>query len=149
MEAYWYVVNVEAAVYRDGRWLLIERGVRETHAAGTLSLIGGKIEDAGTGDDILENTLRREVREEVAIEVTGPFHYVRSTSFIADDHDPVVDIVLLCRYDGTTEPHAVSADEVASIAWLSLEDALKHPKMPPWTRRSLALADKLRASLGW
>lgn len=149
MEVHWYVVNVEAAVYRDGTWLLIERGAGETHAAGALSLVGGKVEDAGTSEDILEDTLRREVLEEVAIEVTGPFHYVRSTSFIADDHDPVVDIVLLCRYDGTTEPHAASTDEVASIVWLSLEDALQHPKMPPWTRRSLELADRRRQSLGW
>lgn len=149
MAALLYVVNVEAAVYRDGKWLLGERGADETHAAGTLSLIGGKVENAGTSEAILERTVQREVLEEVGIEIGGSFHYVQSTSFITDDSEPVVDIVLLCRYDDASEPHVRSAGEVASVAWMTLHEAFEHPKMPAWTRRSLELADGLRRSLGW
>ena len=39
-----FIVNVEGAVYKNGKWLLIERSLKEEHAGGTLSLVGGKVE---------------------------------------------------------------------------------------------------------
>ena len=61
-----YIVNVEAAVVDRGRYLLAVRGMGEGHAAGAVSLIGGKVEGPEVSDDVLEETLRREVEEEVS-----------------------------------------------------------------------------------
>lgn len=37
-----FIVNVEGAVRRAGKWLIVERSRKEEHAGGMLSLVGGK-----------------------------------------------------------------------------------------------------------
>jgi ADP-ribose pyrophosphatase YjhB (NUDIX family) len=140
-----YVVNVEAAIYRGDRWLLVRRSEQEVHAGGTLSLIGGKVEDAVVADAVLEDTLRREVREEVGVEVEAAIHYTESKSFFADDGDPVVDVVFTCRH-AAGEPRALDPAEVAAVHWMTAE-VEAHPDAPPWTRRSVQLAERLRRRL--
>lgn len=67
-----FIVNVEGAIYKDNKWLIGKRSEKEDHAANTLSLIGGKVEQEGNTDTILETTLRREITEEVGISVKHP-----------------------------------------------------------------------------
>jgi ADP-ribose pyrophosphatase YjhB (NUDIX family) len=141
-----YVVNVEAAIYRGDRWLIVQRSAREAHAAGTLALVGGKVEHAGVADGILEQTLRREVREEVGVEIGAAMYFVRSSSFVADDGDPVVDIVFLCPH-AYGEPRALDPAEVAAVTWMTLDQVLDHPGAPAWTKESLVLAEAARAEL--
>ena len=73
-----YIVNIEAAIFKHDKWLLGQRSTREEHAAGSLALIGGKVESAGNEDRILEETLRREIMEEVGVTVHDTMHYVKS-----------------------------------------------------------------------
>src|SRR4051794_6950651 len=130
-----HIVNVEGAIVRDSHYLLVIRGPGETHAAGMLSLVGGKVENSGNTVNILEETLQREIREEVGIEVSDMI-YVHSTAFIADDQIPVVDVVFLCRWsDG--EATIRDTDEVAEIRWLNANEILTNPDTPDWTRNSV------------
>ena len=85
-----YVTNVERAIVKDGRYLMIVRG-EEAYAPGGLTLPMGKVEGAGNLDSILADTLRREIVEETGLEVHTEMVYVRSSAFIADGH-PVVDV---------------------------------------------------------
>ena len=39
-----FIVNVEGAIRKDNKWIIIERSHKEEHAAGLLSLVGGKVE---------------------------------------------------------------------------------------------------------
>ena len=73
-----FVVNVEGAVEKEGRYLMIVRGADVAHAPGALSFPGGKVEAADGPDDALESTLRREIREEVGVEVEDDMRYVES-----------------------------------------------------------------------
>ncbi len=149
-----YIVNVEGAIVKDGRYLMVVRGAEE-YAPGGLSFPGGKVEGAGNADDVLEETLRREIAEEVGPEVhndtfaslsTG-MAYVRSSAFLAEG-DAVVDVVFLCRWKAGT---AVAADpgEVAAVRWMTAAEAIAHPETPPWTKLSLELADKVRLEREW
>lgn len=143
----WYIVNVEGAIVReDGRYLLVVRGAGETHAAGMLSLVGGKVEDAGTAADILETTLRREIREEVGIEV-GDIHYVSSSAFVGDDGEAVVDIVFLCRHE-SGEAVIGEPEEVAELMWLTPDEVRDHPTAPIWTKAAIERAEQVRQSIG-
>ena len=139
-----FIVNVEGAILRGERYLMIVRGERERHAAGTLSMPGGKVELGEIGDDVLERALRREVKEEVGLEVTN-VQYLESKSFIADDGEPVVDIVFLCACE---EGEAVAGDpeEVAELRWLTAREVYVHPRTPPWIRQSIEKAEEVRAS---
>ena len=57
------VVNVEAAVYHVGRYLMVVRGDEEEYGAGHLAFPGGTV-DFTDMPDILEQTAVREVLEE-------------------------------------------------------------------------------------
>jgi 8-oxo-dGTP pyrophosphatase MutT (NUDIX family) len=141
-----FIVNVEAAVVKDGRYLMIIRSEREAHAAGTLSFPGGKVEYEGPLDDVLEATARREVLEETGVHVADGMVYVESKSFGADEL--VVDIVLLCRHQaGKIQPG--DPDEVASVEWLTAAEILAHPRTPPWTAQSIQRAEPIRLAKGW
>lgn len=141
-----YIVNVEGAIVRDGRYLLIVRGAEESHAAGDLSLVGGKVEGIDALANALEETLRREIREEVGVEVDDEMIYLSSTRFTADDHDVVVDIVFLCHYQSGT-PTIFDPGEVAEILWLTADEVKQHPKAQSWTRDYIQKAERARTAL--
>ena len=142
-----HIVNVEGAIVRDGLYLLVVRGPGEAHAAGMLSLVGGKVEDAGDTTNILEETLRREIIEEVGVEISDLI-YVHSTAFTTSDGEAVVDVVFLCRWSAG-QPTIYDPDEVADIRWLNANEILTNPDTPDWTRNSVRRAEKMRNLLGW
>jgi 8-oxo-dGTP diphosphatase len=142
-----YIVNVEGAVVNDDRYLMVIRGEAETHASGALSFIGGKVETISDAEHVLEDTLRREILEEVGVNI-GEMAYVQSSHFIAEDGDRVVDVVFLCRY-ATGEAHIGDAGEVAEVLWLSADEIMQHPACPPWTRQGILRVEERRQQLGW
>ena len=136
-----FVVNVEVYLHRDGRWLLIRRGAREAHAPGLIGGVGGKAEPGDAGPGVLEQIARREVAEEVAVDLTGvELAYVASASFVTDDGDPVINVVFSGAMPTGTQPVAVSTDEVAELLWLSPGEAESNPDCPPWVVRDLRAA---------
>jgi 8-oxo-dGTP diphosphatase len=141
-----YIVNVEGAVVKGNLYLMIVRG-EEEYAPGGLSLPGGKVEDARHLDSILEETLRREIMEEVSLEVHDEMLYVRSSAFVAEGH-PVVDVIFLCRWK-SGEAFAADPAEVAAVRWMTAAEAIAHPETPPWTRLSLRLAEEQRIEREW
>lgn len=137
-----YIVNVEAAIIRDGKYLLIVRGAGETHAAGLLSFVGGKMEETQNIDDALEATARREVMEEIGISIKN-LRYAYNTHFLADDGEQVLDVVFLCDYE-SGEPRIAEIDEVADILYLTAEEILQHPKSPIWLKRGIEKLEFMR-----
>ncbi|MCL1632231.1 NUDIX domain-containing protein [Sporolactobacillus sp. CPB3-1] len=136
-----FYVVVEAAIYQNDRWLIIKRSEQEPHAAGLLALVGGKVDLDDPADNILEQALRREIREEIALEV-GALRYIKSVSFPLPDDQIVLETIFLCRpLNGT--PHAVSADEVAEIYWMTTEEVLHHPEAPDYLRDQIRCAAQL------
>lgn len=142
-----FAVNVEAVVYRDGRFLMIERGASEHHGSGWLSFPGGTVEWDGAARDVLERTATRELREEVGITVDGPWHLVENKVFAIDDLH-VLDVVLLARSD-VGDPFIAAPEEVAAIAWMTAPEILADSRTQPWTRDSIARCSVLLDTLGW
>jgi 8-oxo-dGTP diphosphatase len=133
-----FIVNVEAAIHRDGKWLLIRRSEKEEHAPGELSLVGGKCDLEGVSSDILERTLR-EVDEEVGA-VIGGLTYVNSSSFVTDTGVNVVDIVFLCELQ-SGEPYPKSPDEVGEVLWMSRSEILSNEEIPDYLKANVSLAE--------
>ncbi|MEK4120547.1 NUDIX domain-containing protein [Paenibacillus sp. FSL W8-0919] len=134
-----FIVNVEGAVYRDGQWLVITRSMKEEHAGGTLSLVGGKVDEEGHSQEILERTVRRELFEEVGIRVKDEAAFVYSSSFVTDDGSHVINVVFLCEYEEGTA-YCKSPDEVEAVHWLDYEAIMNHSQAPPWTKESIRRA---------
>ncbi|KKI91385.1 DNA mismatch repair protein MutT [Bacillus sp. SA1-12] len=137
-----FIVNVEGAVRKNDKWLIIERSKKEEHAGGLLSLVGGKVDIEGNSSDILERTVRREILEEVGVNVKDRLNYVHSTSFVTEKGENVVDIVFLCEYE-SGEAFPKSPDEVEEILWLTTEEVLSHPNSPIYLKESINHADAL------
>ena len=134
-----YIINVEGAIYHEGKWLIIKRSEQEEHAPGMLSLVGGKVESKGFNDDVLELALIREIKEEVDIEIWD-IHYLESKTFMTDQGEAVVDIVFTCHYASGT-PRCVSNEEVSEIHWMSTNEILNNEKAPDYLKETIKKAD--------
>lgn len=141
-----YVVNVEAAIYKEDKWLIIKRSEKEEHGPGLMSLVGGKVETDVVQDGILEVTLKREIREEVGIEVSDRIHYLESKTFPLADGQLVVDIVFVCKYK-SGEARVVDSNEVGEIYWMTCEELLQDERALSWLKESLKKAEDLRLRL--
>jgi len=139
MEKIAFLVNVEGVVFDGDRYLMAVRSMEEELAPGTLAFPGGCVEHWPM-DEVLEETVRREIREEVDVEV-GECVYVESHSFGAAS--PCVDIVFLCRYVSGVA-RAVDPAEVSDVVWLTFDEAMADSRTPPWIQKSLILADQRR-----
>ncbi|MCK6205387.1 NUDIX hydrolase [Bacillus infantis] len=137
-----FIVNVEGAVHRGGKWLIGKRSSQESHAGGMLALIGGKAEKEGHSTDVLERTVKREILEETGVLIKDGMEYVCSSSFITDDGYHVIDIVFLCEYQ-SGEASPVCPDENEEVMWMSIREILEQPDAPEWLTRSLTAAEDL------
>lgn len=141
-----FIVNVEGAIFNGDKWLMIERSKKESHAGGMISLVGGKVDLEGDSIDILERTIKREIFEEVGIEINDTLHYVHSTSFVTDKGVNVVDIVFLCEY-ATGEAYSKSPDEVEQVFWMTYQEIMNHPDIVKWPKESIKRAELVRRKL--
>lgn len=140
-----YVVNVEGVVFHEGRYLMIVRGAQETQDPLALALAGGKVElEIGSEslDEVLEETVRREILEETGIEIEKEVLYLESKAFRMNSGHPVIDIVLLCRYKGG-QPRIADPREVEQIEWLTAQEIYDHPRAAAWTCQSIRKAEAL------
>ena len=138
-----FYINVEGAVYRGDKYLIIQRSLKEDHAGGLLSMVGGTVEKEGNSINLLERTLRRELYEEVGVKVKDKIIYVRNTSFEIENVGEVVDIVFLCEFE-EGEPYIKSPDEVDQVYWMTTEEIFNHSNAPNWLIDSIKEAEKLR-----
>lgn len=138
-----FVVNVEAVITNGERYLMVLRSQQEQHAPGGLTFPGGKVEHTGASHHILEETARREIREETGVEVEPQLTYLWSSAFTADNGWPVVDVVFLCQYQ-SGEPAALQPEEISAVRWMNAEEIFAYPGLAPWTRYSIELAEQLR-----
>lgn len=142
-----FIVNVEAAVTRDDTYLLAERAASEDHAAGQRSLIGGKVDPQPPKDAPVEATLRRELAEEVGVEVSA-VAFVTSGYFVDDGGTPVINLVFLGRWSAG-EPTVREPEEIAAVSWYPADEVPDDETLPPWTREYLVAAEQRRQALGW
>lgn len=92
-----HVVAVFAFVEKNGKILLAKRSANDPQAGGEWSVPGGKIEmDVGSG--IIEKTLKREVMEEVGIEIEDDVTLIWDEGFIRVSGHHTVGLTFLCKW---------------------------------------------------
>ena len=137
-----YVINVDGVVYRDDQYLLIERGSAEQHASGELAFPGGTVEADPFEQEVLTDTVRREVFEEVGITITDP-EFIHSNTFEIDDHTLCLNVVMLCSHAGG-DAHVRGGDEVAAIHWRTYDEIVADDDVPQFTQRFADIAEEAR-----
>ena len=127
---YLHEVAITAIVVKDGKYLITRRSANKKRFPGMWTVPGGKME---TNDylqlpkdteqywyNVLERTLRREVKEEVGIDIDN-IEYVTSLATIHSDGSP--SLVISCVADYMGGDVKLEEDESDHYAWVSLEEA--------------------------
>ena len=126
-------VAITAIVVKDGKYLIIRRAKNKKRFPGMWTVPGGKLE---TNDylrlpkdtefywyNVLERTLKREVKEEVGIEIKN-VEYLTSLATIHEDDTP--SLVISCIADYSSGKVKLQAEEADKYVWVSLSQAKEY-----------------------
>ncbi len=130
---YLHEVAITAIVVKDGKFLITRRSPTKKRFPGKWTVPGGKME---TNDylalpkdtefywyNVLERTLRREVKEEVGIEIDN-IEYVTSLATVHADGSP--SLVISCVADYVSGDVKLQEGETDQFAWVTLEEAKQY-----------------------
>jgi 8-oxo-dGTP pyrophosphatase MutT (NUDIX family) len=122
-EGKYFIAKRAMHKYFPGKWHVPGGGVAMNDYANLPSSTPDQIQWYG----VLENSLKREIREEVNIEIGNP-EYVTDVAFIRPDGIPVVVLSFFASYvSGDIE---FKDGENTDYAWVSLEEAKTYDLIP-------------------
>lgn len=126
-------IALTAIIHKDGKYLITQRSLNKKAFPGEWTVPGGGLETddyintppttpAGQWYNAVEEALRREIREEVNLEVDKP-KYLLDLTFIRPDGVPVVVLSYYCNY---LSGEVKLDDDAVDYAWVTLEEAKKY-----------------------
>ena len=138
-----------AIIYKDGRFLITRRSLNKKVFPGKWTVPGGGLEiddyvdtPPTTADNqwyfVLETSLRREVREEVGIEM-GKVDYLLDLAFIRPDNMPVI---TLSFYAPWKKGEVKLNPENIEYAWVLAEEA-KNYNLIKGISEEIEMVDKI------
>ncbi|MEK7582531.1 MAG: NUDIX domain-containing protein, partial [Patescibacteria group bacterium] len=124
-----FKVVITAIVVKDGKYLVLQRAAWEKKFPSRWTVPGGKLDTEDyihlpkdTPDywyNVLERTLRREVKEEAGIEISN-IRYVTSLADAREGDDPSLVISCLADY---ASGEVVLDESMTEFRWVNLEEA--------------------------
>jgi nucleoside triphosphatase len=110
-------IAVTAFILNDkgDKCLIVKRSPDETAFPGKWAFVGGKLERG----EKLEDTLRREVKEEVGLEVEGKPEFFSDWTFIRPDDVNVVAICFKLRAKGEVK---LEENSFTDYKWVGVDD---------------------------
>jgi 8-oxo-dGTP diphosphatase len=133
MNQYLHEVAVTAIISKGGKFLITRRSKNKKRFPGKWTVPGGKLETRDylelpkdTEDywyNVLEQTLAREVKEEVGLEITN-VEYLTSLATIHKDGAP--SLVISCLASYLSGDVILQKEESDDFAWVSLKEAKRH-----------------------
>lgn len=128
-----HFVTATAIIEKDGKFLITKRAPNEKAFPNKWTVPGGKLvrkdyellpSKAGYPQryQIMDWLVRREVREEVGLEI-GDVHYLTDLVFIRSDGYPVVTISYWAKYKSG---EVVLNHEMTEFAWVTAAEAKKY-----------------------
>lgn len=125
-----HYLTATAIIIKDGKYLIAKRSENEKAMPGLWTVPGGKLEvedysklPKDTGDhwyNVAEKLLKREVKEEVNLEIKN-IQYLTSISFIRPDNIPVVILSFHADYAGGEVE--LEEEALTEFAWVTLSEA--------------------------
>lgn len=127
---YLHEVAITAIIVKGQKYLIIRRSKSKKRFPGMWTVPGGKLETSDytslpkdTKDywyNVLEKTLKREVKEEVGVEIDN-IEYITSLATVHADGNP--SLVISCLADYKSGEIILQPEEVDNFAWVNLEEA--------------------------
>ena len=143
-------VAITAIIVKRGKYLITKRSQSKKRFPGKWTVPGGKLE---TKDyiklpkdtefywyNVLEKVLKREVKEEVGINIKN-IEYVTSLATVHKDGNP--SLVISCLADYVSGKIKLQKEETDDFAWVTLKEAKKYDLIDG-IYDELVMADKKR-----
>ncbi|HUC95931.1 MAG TPA: NUDIX domain-containing protein [Candidatus Saccharimonadia bacterium] len=125
-----FEVVITAIIVKDSKYLILRRSSDKKRFPGMWTVPGGHLETRDFINtpketkeywyNVLEKTLRREVKEEAGIEIKD-IKYVTSLATVHEDGAPSLVISCLAQYD--SGKIKLQAEETDQAAWITLDEA--------------------------
>lgn len=136
-----HVVAVLGIIKKGDKYLLSKRSKDDPQEGGKWSIPGGKV-DLEIEKNIIENTLKREIKEEVGIEIKDEVELIFNNSFTRVSGHHVVMMVFLCHYKSGV---AKALDGQEEIKWLTLAEIVKMKnELPSYTYEKFEALMKIK-----
>lgn len=126
-------VVVTAIVIKSGKYLITRRSSKKKRFPEKWTVPGGKLEISDYVDlpketkfywyNVLEKVLKREVKEEVGIDIKN-IEYLTSLATIHADGNP--SLVISCLAEYASGEVKLQKDEADKYAWVNLKEAKEH-----------------------
>jgi ADP-ribose pyrophosphatase YjhB (NUDIX family) len=115
-----HILLINAVVVKNGKILIGQRSYEESHEPGRWSIPGGKVDRTNGGvDNIVEETLKREIHEETGVEIDDEVKLIGNNTFIRSTGHHVVVLTFLCNWkSGEAKP----LEDTIGIKWLAKEE---------------------------
>lgn len=143
-------IAITAIILKEGKYLIVRRASTKKRFPKMWTVPGGKFEVNDYIDfpkdtesywyNVLERTLRREVKEEVNLEIKN-IEYLTSLASVHPDGNP--SLVISCTADYAFGDVKIEEGELDDYAWVSLEEA-KNYNLIDGIYDELVMADKKR-----
>lgn len=116
-------VSVIIVIRCSKKFLLVQRNQNDDIFPGKWQNLGGKIELGET----VEKAVKREVKEEIGLEIDKHPVFLQSYSWKKDNDSPVrLGLIFLIELSGTPKDYKIKLDpELSNFAWLTLLKAKK------------------------
>jgi mutator protein MutT len=128
-----YSVIVNVLVYKGNKILLSQRSLEEEHEPGKWTIPGGKIENDDSTDEIfniVEDTIKREVMEEVGVEINDEVILISNNTFRRSNGQMVLALIFLAKYK-SGEPQPL--EDTINVEWVDSNE-LDNFEFPPNVR---------------
>lgn len=113
-----HVIFVEAWIQRGDKLLLSKRASDDEQSSGLWALPGGKVE-LGLGEGVIEEALRRDVREEVGLEIDD-IRFFASRSFVRVSGHHVVALSFIVS---SPAGEALALEDQDEVRWVTRAEA--------------------------
>lgn len=127
---YLHEVAITAIVVRNERYLIVRRSQNKKRFPGMWVVPGGRLEPGDYVNlpkdtehywyNVLEKTLKREVKEEVGVEISN-IEYVTSLARVHEDGAP--SLVISCVADYVRGNVTLQKNETDQYVWVTLKEA--------------------------
>jgi ADP-ribose pyrophosphatase YjhB (NUDIX family) len=113
-------IITNALIVKDDRILISQRALNEKHDPLKWTIPGGKVEKtAGNVFNILEKTLKREVKEEVGLTIKDDIRLISNNTFIRTGGQHVVALIFICYWkSGVAKPK----EDTNDVKWICEND---------------------------
>ena len=117
------IVSVVVVIKCEDKFLLVQRNGNDDIFPGNWQNLGGKIELGET----VESAIKREVKEEIGLEIKTHPIFLQSYSWKKDEESPIrLGLIFLVKLKGSPDEYKIKLDEeLSDFGWFTLDEAKK------------------------